>query len=217
MNWRSEEVNYYLNDWVWELIPPLMLRWSFLYFFSLLFSIPLSGRAFTLYSLFLHYPDHTFVHHLSLHLSICPISHLLWLPVNCGGWNCTVQRSSPHKCGQKSCCSVFNVVVTAFASRYFCILIIFVCAWSSSLSLDLPGGSPRLPKYLLDRYSLYPRSMDSSDYISSYFLYVIIYSKHLLLIYSSSDVSISWNRAQGLLYQFRFLPPQGPIWKILNL
>ena len=207
MNWRFEEVNYYLNDWVWELIPPLMLRWSFLYFFSLLFSIPLSGRAFTLYSLFLHYPDHTFVHHLSLHLSICPISHLLWLSVNGGSWNCTVQRSSPHKCDQKSCCSVFNVVVAAFASRYLCILIIFACAWSSFLYLDLPGGSPRLPKNLLDRYSLYPRSIDSSNYIPSYFLYVIIHSKHLLLIYSSSDVSLSLNRAQGPLNQFGFLPP----------
>ena len=150
-------------------------------------------------------------------MSICPISHLLWLSVNGGGWNCTVQRPSPYKCGQKSCYSVFNVVVAAFASKYFCILIIFACAWSSSLSLDLPGRSPRLPKYLLDRYSLYLRSMDSSDYIPSYFLYVIIYPEHLLLIYSSSDVSMSWNRAQGLLYQFRFLPPQGPIWKILNL
>ena len=168
-----------------------MIRWSFLSFFSLLFSIPFFGRAFTLYSLFLHYPDHTFVHHLSLHLSICPISHLLWLFVNGGGWNCTVQRSSLHKYGQKSCCSVFNVVVAVFASRYLCILIIFACAWSSSLSLDLSRGSPRLPKYLLGRDSIYPRSMDFSDYIPSYFLYVIIYSEHLLLIYSSSDVSMS--------------------------
>ena len=144
MNWRSEEVNYYLNDWVWELIPPLMLRWSFLYFFSLLFSIPLSGRAFTLYSFFLYYPNRTLVYHLSLHLSICPINHFLWLSVNDGGWNCTVQRSSPHKYDQKSCCSIFNVMVAAFASRYFCILIIFACVWSSSLSLNLPGMSPRL-------------------------------------------------------------------------
>ena len=80
-------------------------------------------------------------------MSICPISHLLWLSVNDGGWNCIVQRSSPHKCGQKSCCNAFNAVVAAFASRYFCILIIFTCAWSSSLFMDLLGGSPRLPKY----------------------------------------------------------------------
>ena len=148
------------------------------------FQSPLSGRAFTLYSFFLHYSDRTLVYHLSLHLSTCLISHLLWLSVNGSGWNCIVQRSSPHKCGQRSFCSAFNVVVATFASRYFYILIIFVYAWSSSLSLDLPGGSPRLPKYLLNRYSLYPRSIDSSDYITSYFLYVIIHSEHLLPSYS---------------------------------
>ena len=97
----------------------------FLSFHSLISDPPPSERAFRLYSFLLHYPDRTLVHHLSLHLSICPISHLLWLSVNGGGWNCTVQRSSPHKCGQKSCCNAFNVVVAAFASRYFCILIIF--------------------------------------------------------------------------------------------
>ena len=128
----------------------------FLSFSLSIFRSPLSGRAFTLYSFFLYYPNRTLVYHLSLHLSICPINHFLWLSVNDGGWNCTVQRSSPHKYNQKSCCSIFNVMVAAFASRYFCILIIFACAWNSSLSLDLPGMSPRLPKYLLDRYSLYP-------------------------------------------------------------
>ena len=179
----------------------------FLSFFSLIFRFPLSGRAFILYSLFLHYPDHTLVHHLSLHLSTCPISHLLWLSVNGGGWNCTIQRFSPHKCGQKSYCSAFNAVVATFISKYFCILIIFACAWSSSLSLDPPGESPRLPKYLLDRYSLYPRSVDSLNYIPSSFPYVILHSKHLLLIYSSLDISMSWNRAQGPLYQFGLLSP----------
>ena len=184
-----------------------MLRWFFFSLFLSHFRSPLSGRAFTLYSFFLHYPDRTLVHHLSCHLSTCPISHLLWLSVNGGSWNCTVQWSSPYKCGKKSCCSAFNVVVAAFASGYFCILIIFVCAWSSSLSLDLPEGSSKLPKYLLDRYSLYVRRIDSSDCILSYFLYVIIHSEHPLLIYSFSDVSMSWNRAQGPLYQFGFLPP----------
>ena len=137
----------------------------FISFLSLPFRSPLSGRAFTLYSFFLHYPDRTLIYCLSFHLSICPISHLLWLSVNSGSWNCTVQRSSPHKYGQKSCCNAFNAVEAAFASRYFCILIIFACAWNSSLSLDPPGGSPRLPKYLLNQYSLYPRSIGSSDYI----------------------------------------------------
>ena len=133
MNWISEEVNCYLNNWFWELIQSLVLWWFFFSLFCLFPIPPLSGRSFTLYSFFLNYPDHTLVHHLSPHLNICPISHLLWLSVNGGGWNCIVQMSSPHKCGQKSCCSAFNVVVPAFASKYFWILIIFACAWSSSL------------------------------------------------------------------------------------
>ena len=147
-----------------------------------------------------------------MHSSICLIKHLPWLFVNGGGWDYTVQRSSPHKCGQKSCCNAFNAVKATFASRYFCILIIFACAWSSSLSLDHPEGSPRSPKYLLDQYSLYPRSIGSSDYILSIFLHLVLHSEHLLLIYSSSDVSMSRNRAQGPLYQFGLLPPHHGWW-----
>ena len=208
MNWMSEKVNCYLNNWFWELIQPLVLRWFFFSLLSLFFDPPLSERSFTLYSFFLNYPDRTLVHHLSPHLSICPISHILWLSVNGGGWNYTVQKSSPHKCGQKSCRSASNAVVAAFTSRYFCILIIFACAWSSSSSLDPLRGSPRLPKYLLDWYSLYPMSINSSDYIPPSFLYVILHYEPLLIIYSSSDVSISSNRAQGPIYQFGLLPPQ---------
>ena len=57
----------------------------FLSSLSLFFDPPLSERSFTLYSFFLNYPDRTLVHHLSPHLSICPISHILWLSVNGGG------------------------------------------------------------------------------------------------------------------------------------
>ena len=52
--------------------------------------------------------------HLNLHLSTCFIKHLLWLSVNGGDWDCTVQGFSPHKCNYKSCYSAFNVVVTTF-------------------------------------------------------------------------------------------------------
>ena len=45
---------------------------------------PFSGRSFTLYSFFLNYSNCTLIHHLSPHLSICPISHFLWLSVNGG-------------------------------------------------------------------------------------------------------------------------------------
>ena len=114
--------------------------------------------------------------------------------------------SFPYKCDQKSCYSAFNAVVVTFASKYFCILIIFACAWSSFLSLDPPRGSPKLPKYLLNRYSLYPRSINSSDYILLFFLYVILHSKPLLIIYFSLDVSMSWNKAKCPIYQFGLLP-----------
>ena len=204
-----------MNIWGVELVfEQLILRANtilsttiifFLPSLSIFRSSPFSGRFFTLYNFFLNYPDRTLVHYLSPHLSICPISHLFWLFVNGGGWNCTVQRSSPHKCGQKSCCSAFNTVVVAFASRYFCILIIFACAWSLSLSLDPPRGSPKLSKYLLDWYSLYSRSINSSDYILPSFPYMILHFGPLLIVYSSSNISISTNRAQSPIYQFGLL------------
>ena len=180
----------------------------FLFSFSISSNPPPSVRFFTLYSFFLNYHDRTLVHHRSLHSNICPIRHLPWLPVDGGGWDCTVQRSSPHKCGQKSCCSAFNMVVIAFAFRYFYVLIIFACAWSSSLSLDLLGESPKLPKHLFDWYSSYSRRTNSSDYILPSFPYVILHSGPPLIIYSSSDVSISSNRAQGPISQFGLSPPQ---------
>ena len=56
----------------------------------------------------------TLVVHLRLHLSICPIRHLFWFSVRCNNQSFTVQMSFPHKCGQKSGYSVFNVVAVAF-------------------------------------------------------------------------------------------------------
>ena len=99
-------------------------------------------------------------------------------------------------------------MVAAFAFRYFFVLIIFACTWSSSLSLDLPRGSPKLPKHLLDWYSSYSRRINSSDYILPSFPYMILHSGPLLIIYSSSNVSISSNRAQDPIFQFGLLPPQ---------
>ena len=72
------------------------------------------GGSFTLYSFLLDHLDRTLVNHLNLHSSACPIRHLLWLSVNSNGCDCTVQRSSSHKCGQKSCCTAFNVVISTF-------------------------------------------------------------------------------------------------------
>ena len=44
----------------------------------------------------------------------------------------TVQVSSPHKCGQESCCSVLNVAVAALLVRYFMI----------ATQLDMPNAQP---------------------------------------------------------------------------
>ena len=60
----------------------------------------------------------TLVHHLSHHLSICPIRLILQLFLNDNLSGNTVQRSIPHKCGHKSRYNAFNVEVAAF-HRYF--------------------------------------------------------------------------------------------------
>ena len=85
----------------------------------------------------------------------------------------TVQRSSPHKCGQESCCNAFNAVVAAFSPRYFCTLIPSVYIGNLSSPLELPGRwtkgetRPTSPTYArpeegiplgsisLDTYTLY--------------------------------------------------------------
>ena len=86
-----------------------------LFSFTIFFFDPsLMGGSFTLYSFLLDHLNRTLVNHLNLHSSTCPIKHLLWLSMNGCGWDCAVQGSSPHKCSQKSCCSAFNAVVTAF-------------------------------------------------------------------------------------------------------
>ena len=87
---------------------------SFSLLFFYFFRSPIHGESFTLYNFLLDHLDRTLVSHLNFHSSTCPIRYLLWLSVNCSGWDYTVQGSSPHKCGQKSYCSALNVVVTAF-------------------------------------------------------------------------------------------------------
>ena len=75
---------------------------------------PLSGRSSHIIQLPLDHLHPTLVDHLHPHLSTCPIRHLLQLSVSRGSQGNTVQRSSPHKCSQKSSCSAFNAVVAAF-------------------------------------------------------------------------------------------------------
>ena len=101
-----------------------------------LFSLPIfprsppHGESFTLYNFLLDHLDRTLASHSNFHSSTCPIRHLFWLSVSCSGWDYTVQGSSPHKCGQKSCCSALNAVVTAFLLDIFAFL-------SSSYTLEV--------------------------------------------------------------------------------
>ena len=81
---------------------------------SLLFRSPLHGGSFTLYIPPLDHLHPTLVDHPSPYLSTYLIRHLLWFFVSCDNQGSTVQRYSSHKCGLKSSCSAFNVVVTAF-------------------------------------------------------------------------------------------------------
>ena len=120
--------------------------------FPTIFLWPLSyGGFFTLYSFLLDHLDRTLIIHLNLHSSACPIRHFLWLSVHGGSWDCTVQGSSPHKCGQKSCYSAFNAVVAAF-------LLDISTFLSSSYMLEvhpycwkfLEGHSSRLRTCLID-------------------------------------------------------------------
>ena len=82
--------------------------------FSLFFSIPLPWRVFHLIYPPLDHLHPTLVDHPSPYLSTCSIRHPLWFSVSCGSQGSTIQRSSPHKCGQKSSCNAFNAVVAAF-------------------------------------------------------------------------------------------------------
>ena len=75
----------------------------------------------------------------------------------------TVQRSSPHKCGQESCCNAFNAVVAAFFQDIFaslslpCTLVIYLHLWNF-----LEGGlrGSRGSSY---RHMPYPRRVFLSD------------------------------------------------------
>ena len=55
---------------------------------------------------------HLFIIQLCTQVSVMlsSFSGFLWAVVV----ESTIQKSSPHKCGQESCCSAFNVVVAAF-------------------------------------------------------------------------------------------------------
>ena len=86
--------------------------------FSLSFLIPFLWRVSHIIQLILGYLDPTLVDHLSPYLSAHPIRHPFQPSVNCGSQDNTVQRSSLHKCGQKSSCNAFNAVTAALSQIF---------------------------------------------------------------------------------------------------
>ena len=133
--------------------------------FPLIFSSipPPLRESFSLYNLLLDHLDRTLVSHSNLHLSTCPIRYLPWLSVSCSGWDYTVQESSPHTCGQKSCCSALNAVVTAFLLDISAFLFPSYILWSSFLTLEVLKRSVKVLGYFLNQHSSYPSSITFSD------------------------------------------------------
>ena len=83
---------------------------------SIVFSSPPSSwRVFHIIYPLLDHLHHLLVDHPNPYLSTFPIRHPLLFSVSGGSRGNTVQRSSPHKCSQKSSCIAFNAVVAAFS------------------------------------------------------------------------------------------------------
>ena len=118
-----------------------------------------------------NHPHPTPVDHPSLYLSTCPIRHPFQFSVSCGSQGSIVQRSSPHKCGQKSNCSAFNAVVVAFPQIFLDLLPSHMfmrhistieASWKVTLIIGLHtlnhihqvrgGATPRTTFHLLPTY-----------------------------------------------------------------
>ena len=109
MNSLSEEGSFHINQ-----LNQLQVQfWLLQYSFSI-FLILSPERVSYIIQLSLDHLDPALVDYLNPYLSACPIRHPLWLYVSCGSQDSTVQGSSSHKCGQKSSCIAFNVVVAIF-------------------------------------------------------------------------------------------------------
>ena len=109
MGFQSEEVTLVYIDHSW-----IQRQFRLLQCFLSIFPIFFSQRVSHIIQLPFEHLDSTLINHLSLHLSTYPIRHSLWLSVSCGSQGNTIQRSSPHKCDQKSSCNAFNAVAIAF-------------------------------------------------------------------------------------------------------
>ena len=110
MDFQFEEITIVYIDHSW-----IQRQFRLLQCSLSIFSIFSPWRVFHLIYLPLDHLHPTPVNHPSPYLSTCPIKHPLWFSMSCGGQCNTVQRSPPHKCGQKSSCRAFNTMVAAFS------------------------------------------------------------------------------------------------------
>ena len=126
--------------------------------------------------------------------------------MSCGRRDNTVQRSSPYKCGQKSICHAFNVVIAAF-SWIFWVSFLFVYSCGLCLSVELLGGSPYLLGQVLELPSPCSRKSSSSNHLPLVPYHETFKLGHPLIICSSTASSTSLDIAQGLISDFWALIP----------
>ena len=124
--------------------------------FSRISLIPFSQMIPYIIQLPLDHLNPTLIDRLRYHLSTCPIRHLSWLFVSRGNQDYTVQMFSPHKCGQESGYSAFNVVIAAFSQIFFCFFPSSLFIRQSS-SFELLERSLQLSGHKLEMCQPYPR------------------------------------------------------------
>ena len=164
------------------------------------FSIPSPWTAFYLIYLLLDHLHPPHVGHPNPHLSTCPIRHPLWFLMCCGSLGSTVQKSSPHKCDQKSSYSAFNAVVASFPLDIFrfpsFLYVHEACLYYWSFLEDFTN---RWSTYY-ELHSSYLRRNSSSNNLSLVsYLWDFNWER---LITTCSNLSTSSDKAQGLIYYF---------------
>ena len=145
---------------------------------------------------YIEFPSHlhrTVFHHPTLHSSMCPIKHILWLSMNGSGWEyCSKVFFTLMQLGKLLQC--IQCGGGSFSLRYFYILIFSVRAWSLSSLLESLGRLPKSTECLLDWYSFGSRRVTSSNLSPPFFSWATIYSGASPVFYSSSDASPLTNR-----------------------
>ena len=126
----------------------------------------ISGEISHIIQLPLDHLHPTLVGHLSLHLSTCPIRHILWFSVSCGSLG-TLFRGLLHINAARKVAIVYLMQWQQLFLRYFWVSFILVCSRSTSLSMELPGGSLQLRLQILELHVSYPRRSSSLDHLPS--------------------------------------------------